>query len=58
MNYVKPWEAAVGTINGIMKKFESIAQQCKEIDGFISGKGGPALKTRLKSLFQCIEAIS
>ncbi|KAE9307137.1 hypothetical protein PF008_g21307 [Phytophthora fragariae] len=45
VNLVRPWEAAVGTSNGIMRAFETIAEKCRSVPGFAK-KDGPALRTR------------
>jgi hypothetical protein len=42
VNLVRPWEAAVGTANGIMRAFETIAEKCRAVPGFVK-KDGPAL---------------
>eukprot|EP00644_Phytophthora_capsici_P010776 jgi/Phyca11/104165/e_gw1.9.548.1 len=49
VNLVKPWEAAMGTTNGIMKAFEVVAAKCRAVDGFPK-KDGPALRTRFDRL--------
>ncbi|KAE9335025.1 hypothetical protein PF008_g13684 [Phytophthora fragariae] len=45
VNLVRPWEAAVGTSNGIMRAFDMIAEKCRSVPGFVM-KDGPALRTR------------
>ncbi|KAE9224014.1 hypothetical protein PF005_g6070 [Phytophthora fragariae] len=50
MSVVKPWEAAVGTMNDIMKSFNEMAKLCYMNGGFIADKQGPALRTRFSHL--------
>ncbi|GMG15152.1 unnamed protein product [Phytophthora fragariaefolia] len=52
VNTVKPWEAAKGTTNGIMKSFERIAEIFNGVDGFVPDKQGPALRTRFDKLLR------
>ncbi|KAG6596094.1 uncharacterized protein IUM83_18654 [Phytophthora cinnamomi] len=55
VNSVRPWEAAVGTANGIMKAFDSVAEKCRAVEGFVK-KDGPAIRTRFDRLVRVYRA--
>ncbi|KAG6616110.1 uncharacterized protein IUM83_03730 [Phytophthora cinnamomi] len=52
---VRPWEAAVGIANGIMKAFDSVAEKCRAVEGFVK-KDGPAIRTRFDRLVRIYRA--
>ncbi|KAG3035693.1 hypothetical protein PC121_g575 [Phytophthora cactorum] len=49
VNVGKPWEAAKGTANGVMKSFDKVANICEEVEGFVR-KHGSALRTRFDKI--------
>jgi hypothetical protein len=50
VNSMRPWQAPIGTSNGIMKMFADIADACKQDPKFRVEKTGTALRTRFLSL--------
>lgn len=52
VNAFRPWQAAVGTSNGITKVFDDIAAHCEADPSFKVVKRGPAIKTRFTALLK------